>query len=251
MTSMVDLFFEVISMMGMRGYDILPFQFLIDSKMISERVLQRGETPDIISEAALLSFLVNYRTENFMIDPSLFNEGNINFSTIFNHSYNGLRTLVLICNDDSMTTSKDTLVSYINKYMKRITELKTNGLSSDPFIRDNKVSAIFIINGTVSSYCKPFLDELSIIEILTYDNIMSRCYDSCLQSHITTIPKEIKVGMLSQIGLSSNKIPSIKKKNDIMCQVLGLQQGNLLVARRRKISSEETVTNAVFVREIK
>lgn len=251
MTSMVDLFFEIVSMMGIRGYDIMPFQFLIDNKMINERLLQQGQNPTNISENSLLSFLINYRTDNFMIDSSLFNDGNINFSTIFNHTYNGMTTLVLICNDDSVTTSKDTLVSYINKYMKRITEIKTNGLSSDPFVRSNKISAIFVINGSISSYCKPFLDELSIIEIFTYDSIMSRCYDSCLQSHITSIPKEIKTTMLSKIGLSSSKIPSVKKKNDILCQIMGLQQGNLMLARRRNISSEETVKNAPFIREIK
>lgn len=252
-TPMGDLFFEIIQMMGMRGYNVLPFNFLINNKIMNNRYKECGELDKVreISDNELLQSLMSYREANFQLDRNLFGFEKMGFSMVFDHCSNGMRTLVLIANDIKGITSKDTLVDFITNFLKVVVSQKTGGKSSDPLLRDNKVSAIFVLPGGISPFSKTFVDKFTLIEIITEDDIKSRVYDSVLQSHYKTIPLEEKNMILSEVGLNSTNIPSISKDNDTACKILGLKKKDLLVATRTKISSEETLDRSVFFREIK
>lgn len=248
-----DLFIEVVSFMGIRGYDISPFMFLINNKMKNERHLQLGELDKIeeISVESIISFLEEYRYYNFSFQPGTFNEQKTAFTVPFNHTFNGMTTLVFFTGDESKSlTSKDKINSFITGHLITLVLNKTNGISHDVWNPANKVSAIFILAEGVSSYSKTFLDELDKIEIITESEIMSRCYDSCLQSNVRTISEYEKKILLSEVGLSSSNIPAVTKRNDILCKILGFKQGELMISYRRNIASEETVTDAVFLRNI-
>lgn len=249
-----DLFIEIISFMGMREYDITPFMFLINNKMKNDRHIQLGELDKVeeIPVYTIMEFLNEYRWFNYGLDPKNFTEGKTAFSVPFTHTYNGVTTFVLISNDEKDTlTSKDRIKEHISSYLLPLVSHITNGLSYNVWDHNNKVSVIFVLSEGVSSYSKTFLDELDLIEIIKDVDIMTRCYDSCLQSNIRTIPLREKKDLLSEVGLNSSNIPSVTKKNDTLCKILGLKQGDLMISYRRNISSEETVTNAVFLRDIK
>lgn len=249
-----QLFIEIVSFMGMRDYDITPFMFLLENKMKNDRHIQLGELDKIeeISNESIIEFLNEYRVNNFFLDPSYFIQGRLAFSVPFVHSYNGITTLVIISNEEpGSLTSKDKIKDFMVQYATPLVINLTNGLSSDLWCNRNRITGIFVLSEGVSSYSKTFLDELEIIEIITTSEIMSRCYDSCLQSNISTISSEEKKLLLSEVGLTTSTIPSVTKKNDILCRILGLKQGNLMISHRRKIASEETVTDALFIRDIK
>lgn len=249
---MGDLFFEIVSMMGIRGYNILPFKFLIDNRMKNNRHREKNEVDKIVEipDATLLDIIVKYRTANYKIDQNHFGNEKMGFSMIFDHATNGMRTLVLISNEKDGLTSKDTIVDFIGSILKLVTGTRTKGQSTDPFLKSNKVSGIFILNSGVSSFSKTFLNELSTLEIITESEIRSRCYDSCLQSHIATINSEEKDYMLAELGLDSGKIPSITKNIDTTCRIMGLTQGDLMIATRGSVSEEETLSKSIFFRNI-
>lgn len=251
MSDICKLFYEIVSMMGMRGYDISAFSHLIQAKMFKERMMQLGNQVEEDNKLNLLKFIIEYRYNNFNIPPNMFGSGRMGFSMVFKNLFTGMTTLVLISDDEFSLTSKEKLTIYIQSYLNEITSIKTSGFSRDSFVDSNRISVIFILNEGISSYSRTFIDELSNIEIFTENQILNRCYDNCMQSHIRTIPKDEKNILLSTVGLNSNNIPSVTKKNDILCKILNLNKSHLMIATRRNISSEEIVTNAVFLRDIK
>lgn len=253
LTPMGDLFFEIVSMMGMRGYNILPFNFLINNRKMNNRFIETGQLERVvtISDAALLEALFSYRLLNYGIDRDFFTGEKMVFSMIFDHCSNGTRTLVLIANDDSGITSKETLVDFIGSYLKEITKYKTGGKSCDPFLRENKITGIFILPDGVSAFSKTFMDEFSTLEIITEDDIKSRVYDNVLQSHYKIIDQEKKNYFLSEVGFNANIIPSVNSHEDKTCKILGIKKGSLIVATRSKASEEETLTTSNFIRNVK
>lgn len=253
MTPLGDLFFEIISFMSMRDYNILPFNFLIDNRRANNRHIERGELDKVvtITDQQLLQSLADYRMANYQMGKDLFQGDKMGISMIFDHTSNGMRTLVLLSNDNEGLTSKDTLVDFIGSYLKMVVSVKTNRRSEDPFLIQNKVSAIFILPVGVSPFSKTFMDVSINIEIITEDDVKSRVYDNVMQSHYRVIPQDTKNLILSEVGLNAGNIPSITKKNDITCQILGLNPGNLLVATRGNVASEETMHSSVFIRDIK
>jgi DNA-directed RNA polymerase subunit H (RpoH/RPB5) len=252
-TPMGDLFFEIVSMMGMRGYNILPFNFLINNRKMNNRFIETGQLERVvtITDAQLLESLISYRIVNYEIDRNFFTGDKMQFSMVFDHCSNGIRTLVLITNDDSGITSKENLVEFISSYLKTITHHRTGGKSSDFFLRENRVTGVFILPGGVSSFSKTFMDEFSTLEIITEDDIKSRVYDNVLQSHYKIIEQEKKNYFLSEVGFNSNIIPSVNAHDDKTCKILGIKKGSLIVATRSKASEEETLSTSIFIRNVK
>ena len=249
---MSDLFFEIVAMMGIRGHNILPFKEFIDNRMMNFKYIQRGELDKVVEipEQTLLQSLISYRTANYQLDPSLFGMDKMGFSMVFDHSTNGMRTLVLISNDRNSVTSKDTIVEFVTSILKILTEKKTNGRSIDPFIFENKISGIFILPNGVSSFSKTFFEKIKNIEIIYEDVVMSRVYDHCLQSGIKTIQEEEKNMILSESGLSNGNIPSVSKDSDNLCKIMGLRKGDLMVSKRGSIDENETLKFSTFIRNI-
>ena len=58
------LFFEIVQMMGMRGYNIQPFKWLIDNRMKNDRLIELGKLNQTqeISEQDLVQWIINYIT---------------------------------------------------------------------------------------------------------------------------------------------------------------------------------------------
>lgn len=252
-TQYSDLFFEVVSMMGMREYNILPFNFLLERKQLNARYEAMGQLDKIrhITDQELLPILRSYRYNTFGIDDAVFEDGKKAFSMIFEHSFNGMWTVVVFSNSNENTTSKDELTIMIKYILQKVIKCKTNGMSEDSVNPQNKTSAIFILTSDVSSYSKPFLEQMNSIEIILESHILSRVYDNCLQSHIRCIGQNQKNKILAEVALESHNIPSISKSKDILCKILGLKVNDLMVATRVNISPEEIVQNATFIRNIK
>ena len=220
---------------------------------MNNRFIERGEIDKVvtITDAQLLQSLSDYRLANYQMSRDLFQGDKMGISMVFDHTSDGMRTLVLCSNDGEGLTSKDTIVDFIGGYLKMIVSVKTEGRSVDPFLSENKVSGIFVLPVGVSPFSKTFMEQFIGIEIITEDDIKSRVYDNILQSHYRTIPQDTKNLILAEVGLNAGNIPSITKKNDITCQILGLPQNHLLVATRGNVAPEETIHSAVFIRDIK
>jgi DNA-directed RNA polymerase subunit H (RpoH/RPB5) len=247
----VQLFIEIINMMGIQGYDILPFEYLIKIQMDNEYYLERGEQDKVIqiNEQELLKKISKYRRENFGVPDELFSGGRMSFSMIFDHCENGMTTLVCIANEiDELTSKNETTDMFIK--LKYITEFKTNKRSSDPNNVDNKVSGIFVLSKGVSSFSKTFLDDQNSSKIIYEDDILHRCYDHCMQSFVTAYNSDEKNRILGEVGLTSSNAPSTSISNDVFCKINNIKAGSLLKITRDQISPEET-TKSVFLRVVK
>lgn len=251
-TPLYKLFFEIVQMMGMRGYNIFPFKFLVDNHMKNERFIELGQLDKvkIFNDNDLVQHLVNYRTTNFGVSADFFPGSRMPISMVFDHPITGIRTLVLVSNETEGITSKDTIVDFISNILKTITYYKTNKQSCDPFLSRNKVNGIFILPSGVSSFSRTFLNEMPTIKLLTENEVMSRCYDSIIQSHITTVTPDEKMSILEPVGLTGQKIPSVNSNNDVLCKILDLQKDHMMIATRTAIASEETIDKSMFFRQI-
>jgi hypothetical protein len=251
-TPLYRLFFEIVQMMGIRGYNIHPFKFLIDHRMKNERLIELGEIDKVVefTDTDLIQHLVNYRTTNFGVQPELFQGSRMSISMIFDNPITGMRTLVLVSNETECVTSKDTIVDFISSILKTVTYYKTGGISVDPFLSRNKVNGIFILPSGVSPFCRTFLNELPTIKLLTENEVLSRCYDSVIQSHITTVTSDEKMSILEPVGLTGQKIPAINSSTDALCKILDLTKDHMMIATRTAIASEETITSSMFFRQI-
>lgn len=251
-TPLYRLFFEIVQMMGMRGYSIHPFKKIIDRHMANERFIESNQLDKVINitDNDLIQWIINYRTTNFGVQPELFQGNRMSMSMIFDHPKTDIRTLVLISNEIEGVTPKDTIVDFISNILKPITYFKTGGKSLDPFLSSNKVNAIFILPNGVSSFSKTYLNEMPTIKILTENEILSRCYDSVIQSYIETVTPEERAFILEPVGLDSKKIPSVNSTNDTLCKILNLKRDDLMIATRTAITNEETITKTKFFRQI-
>lgn len=248
--SIEELVFETISMMGIRGYNIFPFQRIINIKMMNAKFIEMGQLEQVIniSNQDLLNLIKVNRNLNFGIEDDNFVAGKTSFSMIFDHCYNGMTTLVLFGGDNDKLTSKDDTKEYLNRPFTRLCELKTG--NNNAFLKANKVSCILILSLGISSTNRTFFDEIPTVEIITETEILSRPYDSCLQSHISTINSEEKNKILFEVGLNENKIPSVRKDDDNLCRILNLKKTDLMISTRRSISEEE-IDYSTFIRNIK
>lgn len=247
----VRLFFEIVQMMGLRGYNILPFNFLIDIENKNDYHKTHGQDDNVqtVTDLMLLDWIIKYRQINFKLEPEVFQGEKMQFSMVFNHSFNGMRTLVCIGNEVDESTSKDEIKDMFEK-LKHITYLKTGGVSSNPHAEVNKVSGILVLSEGVSSFSKTFFDEITSVEILLENEILFRAHDNCMQSSYQIIPPEEKIKILGEVGLTSSLIPSTSLRQDIFCKVSGLKPGNMIKYIRPKISEEETC-DSVFLRDIR
>lgn len=245
------LFFEIVQMMGLRDYDILPFNFLIDieSKNDYHRTHGQDDQVQTITDTMLLSWIIQYRRVNFHLEPEVFQGEKMQYSMVFNHTFNGLRTLVCIGNEVDESTSKDEIKEMFEK-LKHITYLKTGGKSSNPHATENKVSGIFVLSEGVSPFSKTFFDEITTVEIIREDEIMFRSHDNCMQSSYQIIPAEDKIKIIGEVGLTSSLMPSTSVRQDIFCKVSGIKPGNMIKFIRPKISDEETC-DSVFLRDVR
>lgn len=237
--------------MGMRGYDILPFNSIINIFIKNRYLIERNRLDEVveINENDLLKWIIEYRMDNFGITQENFIGSRMQFSMVFDNPINDLRTLVVIGNEVDESTAKAETKEMIDK-LKMITHLKTNGRSSDPCLSANNVTGMFILSTGVSSFSRAFFDEWSRIQIIKDDDILHRCYDNCLQSHVETIDVERKNVILSDVGLNSNSIPSTSKSQDVHSKVMNIEIGSMLKFSRKKLQPEET-TDAIFLRNVR
>lgn len=250
------LFFEIVQMMGMRGYNIQPFNFLIEERMRNDKLISLGRESEVneISDEDLEAFILNYRTTHYGMPPEMFQGEKIGISMVFERYGSAddcITTMVVVSNDKDGLTSKDTIVDFILGILKTLTQIKTKGASVNPFLQSNRVNGIFVLPSGVSSYSKTFLNELQTIQILTEGDILSRNYDQCLQSNIRIVDSNEKDLILDPVGLNGAKIPAVVKNNDAYCRVINPKKGNMMVIQRQAIAPEEALTWSTFLRDIR
>lgn len=248
---MVKLFTEVVLIMGLRGYNIQSFKWLIDIHMINDAYIKNGEESKVtqINEKILVEFISNYGKANFGLGVEEYKGERRQFSTCFDNPLTGVRTLVLfgdaINENDSLERTNSML-----ELVKSMTQYKTSGLSIDPFKSENKVSAIYILSQGISSYSTQIFGALSTtIEIFSDINILMRVYDNCMQSHFTNISSGERNKILSEVHLTPGIIPSMSVE-DITCKVLGHRKNTLNLISRIAVSGEE-LNNQCFIRSVK
>lgn len=250
------LFFEIVQMMGMRGYNIQPFKMFIDNRMMNDRLIETGRIDEVkeISDEDLVNWIVNFRTTHYKIPPNHFQGTKMPISMVFERygrEEDCITTLVLVSNDTEGSTSKDSIVDFTGGILKVLTQIKTGGVSCDYCIEANKVNGIFILPSGVSAYSKTFLNKITSIKILTEGDVLSRCYDQCLQSNIRVVEQQEKESILDPVGLNDSKIPAVSRENDAYCRVMNLKSGNMMVISRDAIASEEALTTSTNMRIIR
>lgn len=250
------LFFEIVQMMGMRGYNIQPFKFLIDNRMKNDRLIEIGKESEVIefSDNYLIDWISWYRLGQFKLHPELFYGEQMTISMVFERfgkEDDIISTLVIVGNEKDGMTSKDTIVDFFSGMLKRLTQIKTNGISVNPVIKANRVNGIFILHSGISSYSKSYLNEMPNIRILTEADVLSRNYDQCLQSHIKIVGQTEKDNILEPVGLNGAKIPAVNKDNDAYCRVVDPRKGDMMVISRDAIASEEALTTSMNFRDIR
>lgn len=251
-----NLFFAIVQMMGIRGYNIQPFKWIIDHVMKNDRLIELGRIDEVveISDQELVSRVSNYRTTNYGMPIEQFRGEKMPISMIFERfgkDENCITTVVTVSNDRDGLTSKDVIVEFTDNILKTLVGIKTNGLSYDATLESNRVNGIFILPSGVSSYSKTFINEMERVKILTESDVLSRNYDQCLQSHIRIVDKKEKDSILDPVGLNDSKIPAVAKDMDAYCRVLNPQKGNMMVISRDAIASEEALSTSTNMRIIR
>ena len=249
---MVKLFTEMVMMMGLRGYNILPFKWLIDQHMINDAYIRTGNENKVvpIDEGKLVQFISLYRLAEFGLGYEEYRGERRQFSMCFDNYLTGYRTIVLsgdaVEKDDSMADTNSML-----DLVKAMTYVKTEGKSIDPFKSENRVSAIYILSQGVSSYSSQIFGALSTsIEIFSDDNILMRVYDNCMQSHFTNVSQAERNKILSEVHLTPGLIPSMSV-DDPACKIFGHRSKTLNIITRKAVSSEETEGTQTFLRAVK
>lgn len=247
----IKLFVEIVQLMGLKGYDITPFNFLIQNEAMNHYYTERGKLDKVqeIDEKKLLQFIFNYRMTNFGVSNDLFPGEKMQYSMVFDHCYNGLRTLVCIGNEMNESTSKASSIEMTDK-LKAVTLYRTGGQDANFLSSKNRVSGIFIINKSISSASKTFLNELKSIQIIEDTDIFNRSHDNCLQSHIEEVNKLDADKMLSEIGISKSNIPSTSREIDAQTRLRNFEPGTMLKFTRSQISSEEP-NGGLFIRNVR
>lgn len=250
------LFFEIVQMMGMRGYNIQPFKWLIDVRMRNDRLIELGRMSEVseVPDDYLVEWISNYRMVNYDLGNDLFQGDKIRVSMVFQRygiEDECMTTLVVISDVEKGMTSKDEVVTFIESRLTPLTLKMTNGLSREYALKSNKISGILILKNGISAYSKTFLNEMPTIKILTENDVLSRCYDQVLQSGITVVGKDIKDSILEPVGLNDSKIPSVSRDNDAYCRVMDLTKGNLMIISREALASEEPLGDSLNFRVIK
>lgn len=250
------LFFEIVQMMGFRGYNIQPFKWLIDNRMRNERLIQLGRLSEVseVTDQYLVEWIKNYRYTNYNLTEDLFQGDKIRISMVFQRygrEEDCITTMVVVSDVESGTVSKEEIVSFITGKLNNLTIFMTGGLSNDPFVKANKVNGILILKNGISAYSKTFINEMHTIKILTEIDVLSRNYDHCLQSSIKIVDKNTKDSILEPVGLNDMKIPAVSKDNDAFCRIVDAKKGDLMIIQREALASEEALETALNFRAIR
>lgn len=250
--SIVSLFFEVVLLMGMRGYNTMPFEWLIERKMINEAYINTNQKEKIIpiTKEELSTFIYFYRTYNFKLNPNDYTGERKKFSVCFDRPSDGMRTLVIFGEE----SDKDESMSHITlliENMNTMVQIKTEGRSQNCFDTNNKCSAIYVVSKGISSYTSPLLEKYKpTIQYFTDVQLLTRSYDNCLQSYFTNINERERNILLSEVHLVPSKIPSTPS-NDIITKLMGYEKKSLNLITREAISPEETEQIQTFIRLVK
>lgn len=249
---LVNLFTEVVLLMGINGYNTLPFKWLIDKKMMNEALINNNQINNVVNTTynELVSFIRTYRYMNFKLDDNDYLGPRKCMSVCFNRGSDGIRTLVVfgdsIDKDESMDQIKNLI--YV---AKKMVQIKTNGQSDNIFDPINRCNVIYIVFKGVSSYTTGLYESFGdSVKYFTDFQILSRSYDHCMQSHFTNINEEEKSRMLLEVHLNSGSIPSMPS-SDPIAKLLDQKSRSMNIIRRVAISSEETEEEQIFARLVR
>lgn len=249
---LVNLFTEVVLLMGMKGFNTLPFKWIIDRKMINEALINNNQSNNVvpITYIELVTWIKTYRYVNFKLDENDYVGNRKAMSICFNRSSDGMRTLVVfgdsIDKDESMDQIKNLI--YI---AKKMVQIKTNGQSENIFDTVNKCNVIYVVSKGVSSYTTGLYETFGdSIKYFTDFQILSRAYDHCMQSHFVNIDEEKKSKMLLEVHLNSGSIPSMPA-SDPIAKLLEHKSKSMNIIRRIAVSSEETEEEQIFCRLVR
>lgn len=248
---MVKLFLEVVMLMGLRGYNIQAFKWLIDLELQNQAYIGNNEPEKVISTTNnyLANFISSYRNANFALNGADFSEVRKQFSVIFDRPSDERRTLVLFGDNIDKDESIDQTHTLTN-FSRNLIGSKTNNYNK-PFDRESNCTIVYVIKKAISKYTSPlFILFTDYVDVFTDQQLFTRSYDNCMQSYFVNIPEDKAKNMLSEVHLNQSTIPSVST-NDVMSKVMKFESKTANLIYRKTISSEETTDIETFVRTVR
>ena len=250
---MVQLYIEVLKMVALRGYNILPYQAILDDEKKNDYYTRRGEldkvnykNDDYIGKYIYSIYLKTLKINN----QTSFNEGSLPplrslFNSIF--SKNDEKLVVIFSDsDEEKSVSKETATKFLNT-IQIISNFfyNTSDYCNSSFC---KLKGIFITKNNLTPGNQAWLSQISIIEHFKDDSLFCSIAENIFCSRRKVLTSEQKKEFVKELGCSLSKIPSIPLDKDISFRFYGIHKNEIVKEERESIFPESLNQKSVSYR---
>lgn len=252
----VNLFIEVLMIMGLNNYNILPFQYLIEESMKFKALVNNNIDISGFKQTSfneLIDYIIEYKRSNSYeyLQYNNVKYHKSNMSLCFTNPINNCTCFVYFCEQLSSDIF-NSIISTTNELIRRRNNSYSipTDLDAGVLINGNNNFCLKIITQTkqtvYSNYIKKEFN--ANVEVFIENQILCRPYDNVFSPHYNFLDKDNSYSMMSNLNVKPSNLPKIEKEGIISKIFFNSDSNSLVEITRHKNSSEEISTLSNFYR---
>ncbi len=230
--NLVNLFFESLKMMSLRGYDTACYKDLIDENNRNERLQADGKEYNFIDWKSLTKYISLMNYSNYEVEIKTKKTPFLPCSYLLTNYQRGKIMFVCFFN----TKGGDILSNEVALIINKANEISSVVNVGDEVLfseEESILEVLVITRNKLSPYPKERIAEISGITFMNETTIIARPYNNTMQSQIAQMSKSMK----AEIKIPVKDLPSIDK-SDSYLTYLGQKQGKLSIHRGQVMPTE-------------
>ena len=244
------IFIEVLKMVGLRGYNTLPYQWILDNEGINDLLLKRGDVDKVnyFTDEKLGGDLYNYYKSIFRLpnkySPSLREQ----YTTVFSKGNDII--IVFFLESEANSSGVENMRRAIS-VMREICKIRYGNVNYCDDSSGYSMKAVFITQKKLTPDGKKMISSMPHIEHFLDNTFLAGIAQNIFCSKYEILTEEKKKVFETQLDLHLSKIPSVTTEKDISVRFIGVNSGDILKYNRTSFFEEDISQTSVTYRLVK
>jgi DNA-directed RNA polymerase subunit H (RpoH/RPB5) len=243
---MTRLYIEVLKMIGLRGYNILPYQNILDDEKINDNLLKKGQLTDYKNDEYISQYVYSiYKNMLQIPNNASYPQLRTRFNSIFTKGEEKL--LVFF---DQTEESKSVSKENASKFVKSLENISSFFFKTSDYCNKNscKIKAIFITKNNLTPGNQTWLSQISVIEHFLDVNLLCSISENILCSKRHILTESEKINFCQELDISLSKIPYISKEKDISYRFYSVEKNDVVKEERTSVFPESLTQKSITYR---
>jgi len=243
---MTRLYIEVLKMVALRGYNILPYQAILDDERRNDFLSRQGESANYLSDDIAGDYI--YRVTTGILNQNIpnVNRGSRSmFNSIFSRGEEKL-IIYFAETEDLKSVSKDSASRFVNNLRSICLNLFGTPDYCNTFVA--KMRGILITKNNLTPGNQSWLSQITVIEHFLDTSLLCSISENVFSSRRRILNKEEKTVFAKELGMSLSKIPSVVLSKDISYQFYGIDKDDVVREERESIFPESLIPKSISYR---